>query len=137
VKATPPPLWEGRLDVSGVEPSDAHARRWLEKAAEHGDPESEYELGMFLYVRAEQGEEELAVQSIQSAADQGYGPAQYFIASDAGTTFDVTDEQCQSLFDQAFSWYEEHAEGGDTELRLDYALMHLGNWWSSRYRIGV
>lgn len=121
-------LWEGRLDVSGVEPNDAHARHWLEKAAEHGDPESKYELGMFLFERAEHDEEEHAVQSIQSAATQGYGPAQYLIASDAGTTFDVTDEQCQSLFDGAFSWYEEHAEWGDTELRLDYALMHLDNW---------
>lgn len=121
-------LWEGRQDVSGVEPNDVHARHWLEKAAEHGDPESQYEFGLFLFERTERGEEELAVQSIQSAADQGYGPAQYCIANDAGTSFDVTDEQCQALFDGAFSWYEERAEYVDTELRLDYALMHLDNW---------
>lgn len=121
-------LWEGRLDANGVEPNDAHARLWLKKAAEHGDPESQYELGMFLFERAERGEEVLAVQSIQSAADQGYGPAQYLIASDAGTTFDATDEQCAELFGRAFYWYEEHAVVGDAELRYDFARMHLDNW---------
>lgn len=126
-------FWEGRLEIGGVEPDDAQAKHWLEKSAENGDPESQYELGLFLYERTEQGKEEegFALQLIQRAADQGYGPAQYFIISDAGTSFDVTDEQYQELFDQAFSWYEEHAKFGGMELRLDYALMHLDKWNSS------
>lgn len=126
-------FWEGRLEVGGVEPDDAQAKHWLEKSAENGDPESQYELGLFLYERTEQGKEEegFALQLIQRAADQGYGPAQYFIVSDAGTSFDVTDEQYQELFDQAFSWHEEHAKYGGMELRLDYALMHLDLWNSS------
>lgn len=124
-------FWEGRLVVGGVEPDDAQAKHWLEKSAENGDPESQYELGRFLFERAGKDEEQLAAQWIQSAADQGYGPAQYFIVNDKGITFDVTDEQCQELFDQAFSWYEEHAKFGGMELRLDYALIHLDKWNSS------
>lgn len=120
-------FWEGRLDGREVKPDAAQAKHWLEKAAVQADPESQYELGLFLYEQAEQGEEELAVQWIQSAADQGYGPAQCLIVRDAGTTFDVTDAQCGELLDSAFRWYEERVESGDTELLYDYALIHLDN----------
>jgi TPR repeat protein len=125
-------FWEGRLDSNGIEPDDEQARHWLEKAAEHGDPESQYELGWFLYERAPKiGEdsEELddAVRLIQSAADQGYGPAQYFAARD-WESFDLTAEQCMELLESAFDWHEEHAALGDPETRYDFALMHLDNW---------
>lgn len=121
-------FWEDRLDGHGVEPDEEQAKHWLERAAEHGDPESQYEFGLFLFERAGQGEEAEAVQMIQNSADQGYGPAQNLIARDAGTFFDVTEEQCGELFDKAFYWYEERVADGDPELRYDFAMMHLDNW---------
>lgn len=113
--------WEGR----GVEQDDEQAEYWLEKSAEQGDPEAQYDFGQFL---SQQGEIENAVLMIESAADQGYGPAQYDIAAaGADSDFDVTNEQCVELFDNALNWYEMKAKF-DSELRLDLALMHLDNW---------
>ncbi len=116
-------FWEGR----GVERDYEQAEYWLEQSAEQGDSEAQYQFGQFLFEKGD--EEEKAVQLIQSAADQGYGPAQYTIASDIGL-FDVADEQCAVFFDKAFSWYEEHAKF-DISLRLDFALMHLDCWQAS------
>lgn len=112
--------WEGR----GVEQDDEQAEYWLEKSAEQGDPEAQYDFGQFL---SQQGEVENAVLMIESASDQGYGPAQYLIASDEGAAFDVTEEECAELFDKALTWYEVEAKF-DSELRLDLALMHLNSW---------
>jgi TPR repeat protein len=117
--------WEGR----GVERHDEQARYWLEQSAEQGDPAAQYDFGQFLSQQG--GEVENAVQMIESAADQGYGPAQYLIASDEGATFDVSEEQCAELFDKALTWYEDRAEFGDSQLRLDLALMHLDCWQAS------
>lgn len=116
-------FWDYRLDNSGIEADDERARYWLEKAAEHGDPESQYELGWFLYERAEPSgeDEEDAVRLIQSAADQGHGPAQYWIARSSAVTY----EQRGELLDSAFAWYEERVPFGNSELRYDFALMHL------------
>jgi TPR repeat protein len=119
--------WEGR----GVEQNYDQAEYWLENSADQGSAESQYQLGQFLCEKG--GDVEVAAQLIQCAADQEYGPAQYIIASDKGAIFDVTDEQCEKLFDKAFSWYEERAVSGDSELRLDYALMHLDCWNSGGY----
>lgn len=121
-------FWEGRLEVGGVEPDDAQAKHWLEKCAENGDPESQYELGLFLFERGDGDQQERAAQMVQRSSDQGYGPAQYCIANDVVDTFDVTDEQRRELFRAAFNWYREHFEFGDSELRYDYALMHLNSW---------
>ena len=114
--------WEGR----GVEQDDEQAEYWLEKSAEQGDPEAQYDFGQFLSQQG--GEVENAVLMIESAADQGYGPAQYLIASDEGAAFDVSDEQCAEMFDKALTWYEVEAKLGDSELQLDLALMHLYSW---------
>jgi TPR repeat protein len=112
--------WDGR----GIEQDYEQAEFWLEKSAEQGDPEAQYEFGQFLGEKG--GEEEKVGQLIQCASDQGYGPAQYVIASDIGF-FDVSDEQCAELFDKALTWYEVEAKF-DSELRLDLALMHLDSW---------
>lgn len=113
--------WEGRV----VERDDAQAKYWLEKSAAQGNPEAQYQLGSLLW---EVGEEEIALLMIESAANQEYGPAQYQIAADEGATFDVSDEECAEFFDKAFSWYEKRVASGDSELRLDFALMHLDSW---------
>lgn len=118
--------WEGR----GVEKDDEQAKHWLEQSADQGESEAQHQFGLFLW---EMGEQEEAAELIQYAADQEYGPAQYFIAFDEGITFDVDDEQCEELFDKAFSWYEERVVSGDSELRLDFALMHLDCWKSGVY----
>jgi hypothetical protein len=112
--------WEGR----GVEQDYEQAEYWLENSADQGSAESQYQFGQFLCEKG--GEEEVAAQLIQCAADQEYGPAQYVIASDIGI-FDVSDEQCAELLDKALAWYEEEAKF-DSELRLDLALIHLDSW---------
>ena len=115
--------WEGL----GLEHDDVQAKYWLDKSATQGNPEAQYQLGLLL---REIGEEENAVRMIECAASQEYGPAQYHIAVE-GTTFDVTDDECAEMFEKAFTWYEEHAEYGDSELRLDFALMHVNGWDTS------
>ena len=113
--------WEGR----GVEQDDEQAKHWLDQSADQGNPEAQYQFGLFLY---EKGEQEEAVEMIKYAANQEYGPAQYLISIDEGVTFGVDDEQCEELFDKAFSWYEERVVSRDSDLRLDLALMHLDSW---------
>lgn len=116
--------WEG----CGIERDYEQAEYWLEQSAEQGGSESQYQFGQFLFEKG--GEEEKAVQLIQCAAEQEYGPAQYFIVK-CSEFFDVSDEQCALLFDKALTWYEELAEFGDSQLRLDLALMHLDCWQAS------
>ena len=62
----------------GVAKNDAEARKWLERAAQHGQVTAEYEFGLALRDgRGVLQDYARAVGWIRSAAESGYGPAQF------------------------------------------------------------
>jgi TPR repeat protein len=63
---------EGR----GVHQDDAEALQWFHKAAEHGDPFAQYELGVrYLQGRGVARDDAEAVRWLKSSAKLGFSPA--------------------------------------------------------------
>lgn len=62
----------------GVAKNEAESRKWLERAAQHGNVAAEYEFGVALRDgRGAVQDYERAVGWIRSAAESGHGPAQF------------------------------------------------------------
>lgn len=97
------------------------ARDWLKLAAEDGMPEAQYDLACLLI---EMGEEEDSWRWMEAASDQGFGPAQLTRAEHIVEDY-LTEDERESLVEQAVDWYIDHAERGEARRQFEYAVMHI------------
>ena len=105
-----------------VTPDDAQAIAWYEKAADHGDPEAQWRLGM-AYVLGRLGEAQdygKARSYFESAAASGYSRAM----TDLGS-MSASGEGVPRDFAKAKTLYEQAAAAGDERAFRELAVMYF------------
>jgi TPR repeat protein len=113
--------WLQKGNASYEKSDYKQAIHWYKLAAERGDIESQYNLGV-MYRNGEgvaQNFEE-ATHWYKKAAEQGDAQAQHIL----GTKYDLGEGVTQS-FKQAIYWYKKAVEQGNKEAQFNLALMYF------------
>jgi TPR repeat protein len=100
---------------------DAQAVEWFRKAAEQGNPDAQFGLGL-LYRDGERGvprDDAQAVEWFRKAAEQGYADAQFGL----GLMYDMGEGVSEDDA-QAVEWYRKAAEQGYAKAQYLLGMMH-------------
>jgi len=109
-----------------------NATHWYRKAAEQGDAEGEYLLGiMFLTGQGVPENTDSTVYWLQKSAYQNERPASQWAQRELGYMYEKGD-QITSNLEQAIMWYQKAARQGNKDARED--CKRLGINWSKHKR---
>jgi len=106
----------------GVEQNAEEAEKWYRKAAEQGNADAQYELGIW-YLDGD--DEKAAVKWVRKAAEQGHMDAQYELGEWYANWLDFDDGMHYCDRPEVEKWFRKAAEQGHMDAQYE-----LGQWYS-------
>lgn len=115
------------LNLAKQEQDPTKRIAYLKKAAELGNAEAQYQLGLCYYGRGTQEDEAQTVLWYRKSAELGYKHAQYYLGrcyeNGTGVTRDLV---------QAAQWYQKAARQGQRDAQFALAACYENGWGIKR-----
>jgi uncharacterized protein len=105
--------WNDQDRRSLVRADRNEAAKWYDRALNHEDPQTIYQLALSLFIGGNKKQKEEAVGLFRRAADQNYAWAMYYLGKAYEHGDGVKDDRSESA-----KWYRKAAENGSPELQF-------------------